>query len=225
MASQLAAGLMFIGIHVLISSTPLRALLVKRIGLLPYLGGFSALSAIAIGWMIWAFVDAGRTPLWQLPAALWIAVVIAIPMGLWLALLSFGAPNPTTVGQQGLLQSEMPARGIVRVTRHPFMFGFAVWALGHMLVNGEIESQIFFGTFFIQAAIGPWLIDRKRRIAFAVQWPGFAALTSTLPFAAILGGRNQFRPGEIGWLRALIPLLAVAVLAYFHGNLFGVALF
>jgi len=224
MGMQLASGLLFIGIHVLISSSPLRAILVNRIGLIPYLGGFSVVSAIAIGWMIWSFIDAEKITIWQLPPVLWTAVIIAIPLGLWLALLSIGAPNPTTVGQESLINSKTPATGIVRITRHPFMVGFAVWALGHMLANGDLASQLFFGTFFIQAAIGPWLIDRKRAVNFSAQWPGFAAVTSTIPFAAILAGRNQFRPGEIGWARALITLFALALLVYFHGNLFGVAL-
>lgn len=224
MAVLIVASLGFIAIHVFISSTPLRAKLVEQLGLIAYLAGFSVISAIAIGGMIWGYMAAEQIELWQLPGALWIAAVIAIPLGLWLVALGVGTPNPTTVGQEAVIQSEMPARGIVRVTRHPFMVGFAVWALGHMLVNGDVASQIFFGMFFAQAATGPWLIDRKKAVAFAERWPAFAAVTSTIPFAAILAGRNQFRADEIGWLRLLISLLAVGLFVYFHGSLFGAPL-
>lgn len=222
MENLIAASLSFIGIHVLISSTPLRATFVNRVGLIAYLAGFSAFSAATIGWMIFAYMGAQDIPLWQLPGALRAAIIIAIPLGLWLVFLSFGSPNPTTVGQEAVIRSETPAAGIVRITRHPFMVGFAVWALGHMLVNGDLASQMFFGAFFVQAAIGPWLIDRKKAAALAENWQRFAASTSIIPFAAILSGRNRFRPREIGWLRPAAALLAVGALLYFHGAIFGV---
>jgi uncharacterized membrane protein len=48
MASLLAACGFFLGIHVLISGSPLRGVIVRRIGERPYLGLFSALSVAAL---------------------------------------------------------------------------------------------------------------------------------------------------------------------------------
>ena len=40
--------------------------------------------------------------------------------------------NPTMVGADRLLKSEDPARGIIRITRHPIMWGFMLWAAAHI---------------------------------------------------------------------------------------------
>ncbi len=224
MAMLIAAGLFFIGIHIFISSTPLRGWLIAHIGARPYQGMFSLLSLAGISWLIWAYINAERGELGQPPAAVIFTAIIMAMAGLWLAILGVVSPNPTTVDQERLLNATTPARGIVRITRHPFMFGFAVWALAHMMLNTDTASLVFFGTFFALAGLGPWLIDAKKAKAFAGQWPGFANATSIIPFAAIARGRNQFVSGEIGWWRPLMALLVVALLMYFHGALFGEAL-
>ncbi len=225
MGMLIAAGLFFIGIHIFISSTPLRGWLIQRIGARPYQGAFSLLALAGLVWLIWAYMNAERTVLWQAPGALIFTAVIASMAGIWLAALGVFSPNPTTVDQERLLASPTPARGIVRITRHPFMVGFALWALAHMLLNPDTASLVFFGTFFVLAGLGPWLIDAKKTKAFASQWPAFARVTSVIPFAAIARGRNQFVSSEIGWWRPLAALLTVGLLVYFHGDLFGAALF
>ncbi len=224
MAMLMAAGLFFVGIHICISSTPLRGWLIQRIGARPYQGVFSLLSLVGIGWLIWAYVMAEKSDLGQPHIALLFLAVIVSMMGLWLAIIGALSPNPTTLDQEMLLQSSTPARGIVRVTRHPFMVGFALWAMAHMLLNPDTASLVFFGTFFVLAGLGPWLIDAKKAKAFGDKWPGFANVTSIVPFAAIARGRNQFVSSEIGWWRPLLALVIVSLIIYFHGTLFGVAI-
>ena len=224
MAMLIAAGLFFIGIHVFISSTPLRGQLIGRLGERPYQGLFSLLSFAGIGWLIWAYIGANHSIWGQPPAALIFIAVILAMAGLWLAVLGIASPNPTALDQEKLLASPSPARGIVRITRHPFMVGFALWALAHMVLNPDTASLVFFGTFLVLASLGPWLIDAKKARAFADQWPNFARVTSIIPFAAIARGRNQFVSSEIGWWRPLGSLLVVALLVYFHGYLFGAPL-
>ena len=224
MTILIAAGLFFIGIHICISSTPLRGWLIQRIGVRPYQGVFSLLSLAGIIWLIWSYMMAERLELGQPHSALIFIAVLASMAGLWLAILGVLSPNPTAVAQEALLQSEMPVRGIVRVTRHPFMVGLALWALAHMVLNPDTASWVFFGTFFVLAGIGPRLIDAKMAKAYASQWPVFARVTSITPFAAIARGRNQFVSNEIGWWRPLAALLVVALLIYFHGSLFGATL-
>lgn len=224
MAMILAAGLFFIGIHIFISSTPLRGWLIARIGARPYQGVFSLLSLAAIIWLVWAYVMAPRVEFGQPHAGLTFLAVIAAMGGLWLAVLGVLSPNPTTVDQEALLQSPTPARGIVRITRHPFMVGFSLWAIAHVLLNPDTASLLFFGTFLVLAGLGPWLIDAKKAKAFGDKWSSFAGVTSIIPFAAIARGRNQFVPSEIGWWRPLTALSVVAALIYFHGYLFGASL-
>ena len=225
MGMLIAAGLFFIGIHVFISSTPLRGWLIARLGTLPYQGLFSLLSFAGIAWLIWAFAGLERAQSWAPPAPLAFPTMLAAFAGLLLAVLGVLSPNPTTVNQEALLQTPEPARGIIRITRHPFMVGAALWALAHMALNPDAASLVFFGVFFILAGLGPRLIDAKKAREFAGQWPGFVNATSTLPFAAILSGRNRFMPGEIGVWRPLLAFVIVGLLIYFHGALFGVPLF
>lgn len=225
MGMLIASGLFFIGIHICISSTPLRGWLIQRIGARPYQGVFSLLSLAGLIWMIWAYISAPGIELGQPPAALMFIAMLLSMAGIWLAVLGIVSPNPTALEQEKLLASPEPARGIVRITRHPFMFGFAIWALAHMLLNTDTASLVFFGTFLVLAGLGPRLIDVKKAKAFASQWPDFARVTSVIPFAAIARGRNQFISHEIGWWRPLAALLAVFLLMYFHGFLFGAPLF
>jgi uncharacterized membrane protein len=224
MGMLIAAGLFFIGIHIFISSTPLRGWIVQRTGERAYQAAFSLLSAAAIGWLIWAYMMADRPALGTPPASLTFLALLLAMAGLWLAFLGVLSPNPTTVGQEKLLGSATPTQGVIRITRHPFMVGFVVWAAAHMLLNPETASLVFFGTFFILAGLGPWLIDAKKSRAAGESWPGFARATSILPFAAIIQGRNHFDSREIGWWRPITALILVGLLVYFHGALFGVPL-
>ena len=61
------AALAFAGGHFLISETPIRGALIARLGEGPYKGVFSLLMALALAWMIWAFVDAPHVELWVAP--------------------------------------------------------------------------------------------------------------------------------------------------------------
>jgi protein-S-isoprenylcysteine O-methyltransferase Ste14 len=45
--------------------------------------------------------------------------------------------------------------GIVRVTRHPFLIGVGLWAVVHLVANGDVASFIFFGAFAVTALADP----------------------------------------------------------------------
>ena len=49
----LYAALAFVGVHIL-TSTPIRAALVQRLGEGGFAGAFSLISAALLGWLIWA---------------------------------------------------------------------------------------------------------------------------------------------------------------------------
>ena len=51
---------------------------------------------------------------------------------------------------------------MMRITRHPFLWGVAVWACGHLLVNGRRPSFILFGSLLVLAIFGTYSIDAKR---------------------------------------------------------------
>lgn len=223
-----AAAACFVGIHLFVSGTRLRDRIVGAIGEGPYAGLFSLASLGCIIWLSVAFSRASGatlTVLW-IPQPWWQQVAMAVTLVAFvLAVLGLTAKNPTSAGQAGLVDDPDIAKGIVRVTRHPFLFGALLWALTHIAVNGDVASLIFFGTFAVLGVAGPPSIDAKRARALGPRWQPFAQKTSIVPFAAIVSGRNSLKLGEIGVAR---PLAAVAIyLAFLFGHkwLFGVAAF
>ena len=102
----------------------------------------------------------------------------------------------------------------------------ALWALVHLIVNGDLASFILFGSLLLLALGGTVAIDAKRRRKFGDGWARFAQTTSSVPFAAILSGRNNMVSAsrEIGIVRPLVAVLAYALILYFHGRLFGAPL-
>ena len=127
--------------------------------------------------------------------------------------------NPTMVGTEKLLSSEEPARGIIRITRHPIMWGIMLWAAVHILARGDVKSTIFFGGFLLLAALGSLSMDRRKRAT--PDWQRFATVTSHLPFVAIAQGRNRLVWHEIGWARPLGGIIAFAIFFALHPWLFG----
>lgn len=203
-----------------IASTPLRGTLVESFGESVYLGTYSALSFLTLGWMVWAFVRAPVEPLWQVPGLkLWPLWVM--PFSLILVASGLMTRNPTLVKQEALLRGEDAARGIVRVTRHPLMWGIALWAAVHMIARGDAASLIFFGGFLLLALVGTALMDARKADTLGEDWRRFAQATSNVPFWAIIEGRNQFRFAEIGWLRIGVGLALYLVLLALHPFIFG----
>jgi uncharacterized membrane protein len=166
MASLLAAATFFVAIHFLISGSALRARIVEAIGEGPFRGVFSLLSLVGIIWLSRAYGQADYIQLWgKLYALRPIALVMMLP-AFFFVVLAFTSPNPTAVGGGALLSEKEPAKGIQRITRHPFLWGVTLWALTHLILNGDVASLVFFGSLLIVAVGGPFSIDRKRKKAF-----------------------------------------------------------
>jgi len=222
MASLIAACAFFVGIHIVISGSPLRGVIVARVGERPYQGFFSLLSLVGMVWLVLAFRNAEGVWLWSPPLALrWAAPVVALIAFVFIV-LGLTTPSPTAVGGETQLEAAEPAQGILRVTRHPFLWGVALWALLHLALNGNSAALTLFGSILLLALIGPLLIDAKRRRAFGPSWERFAAATSNLPFAAIASGRNSLRLGEIGAWRWLAVIAAWVGMLALHPWLFSV---
>jgi uncharacterized membrane protein len=116
-------------------------------------------------------------------------------------------------------------KGVLRITRHPFLWGVAIWAAFHTAANGDKAAVIFFGTFLVVAVLGTISIDAKRKRKLGEAWSGFAARTSNIPFGAILSGRTKFSAREYFDWRFLLALVLFAVLLFAHPHIFGVSPF
>lgn len=220
------AAIAFVAAHLLISSTGLRQRLVARLGVRLYAGLFSAQALALIIWLALAFRAAPRDRLlWELPGSTHLTLLL-MPLILVLAIGGFAAPNPSAVMMTAPDKTWQPG-GIFTVTRHPVMWAFGLWALLHILANGDLAGLIFFGAFAVLSLFGTRAIDTKKRRNWAPEsWQAFSATTSNLPFLAIAQGRTSFDWRGIGWKTiAIAAVLYVAIVLWLHAWLIGVPLF
>ena len=213
----MAAAFWFVTHHGLASGL-MRARLVAGLGANGFRIFYSILSVLALVLLARASGAAETLPLWAVPA--WLRLLLALIMlPAFLFFVAGFLRNPTAVGGEAMAGQQI--RGIQRITRHPMLWSFALWALVHVLGNGDLASVIFFGTFAISAFIGMPSIDRKLAARDPEAAAKLQAATSILPFGAILAGRNQLVLAEIGWLAPALALLGWAVTLHFHARFFG----
>ena len=218
MTLLILAAALWIFVHVGISGTRLRDAAVARLGEGRFTLSFSIGSVVSIVLLVMAWQNAETTFLWAAPDWLrWLLAILMLP-----ALVLFMAShkrNPTAAGNKGL--GEEP-RGIQRITRHPMLMSFAIWAVVHLLGNGDTASLVFFGAFLVTAVAGMPSIDAKLARRHGDTWARFAQKTSILPFGAILAGRNRLVLSEIGWMPPVVGFAIWAALLHFHRGIFGV---
>lgn len=222
MTSLALAALAFIAIHLGVSGTTLRDRVVAAIGLRGYMLAFSVASVGAIIWLVSAYQAAAYVPTWgQLEG--WKPVMIALMLPAFLlVVIGLTTPNPTSVAQEGLV--DQAPQGIVRITRHPFLMGVALWSGLHLIGNGDVASLLFFAALAVVAVAGATSIDAKRRrVLGAKAWEVFASRTSIVPFAAILAGRNSLAMREIGWWRPGVGVAAYVLMLGGHAHIVGVS--
>jgi uncharacterized membrane protein len=136
--SLILAALFFIGIHLGIAGTVIRDHVITILSENGYRAGFAIATLIGLGWLVAAYNRAPYLVTWGM-LEWWkpIAIILMLPAAL-LVVIGLTTPNPTAVAQEGRVGQ--PPRGIVRVTRHPFLTGVGLWALVHLIGNGDVAS-------------------------------------------------------------------------------------
>lgn len=229
MESLISAALVFLAIHFLIAGTRLRDVIVGAIGERAYLGVFSAASIAAIIWLVRAYNLASASSenhvLYDLGPAVRDSGILVVPLAFFLAVQGLLLPNPTAVMQEATATKEGAVQGVLRITRHPFLWGVVIWAGFHTAASGDLASVILFGTFAILAFFGTFSIDAKRRRKLGQGWNAYAGATSNFPFAAVIARGKPLKLAEdFGW-RFWVALGLLALALSFHAPLFGVSPF
>jgi uncharacterized membrane protein len=224
----IAAAATFLAIHLLIAGTRVRDAITGAIGEGSYLGLFSLASLGAIVWLAVSYGAAqrgGDPLLYDLGPAVKHLGMPVIALAFVLGIQGLFMPNPTSLRQEGAAAKPDTIKGVVRITRHPFLWGVAIWSAFHLSANGDEASVIFFGSFFVLSILGTFSIDAKRRRKMGEAWAAFAAKTSNIPFGAVVTGRNSLNLGEsFGW-RFWVAALLFVVMLFAHAHIFGVSPF
>ncbi len=224
MGGLMAASGVFLAIHLGISGTRLRDIITGIIGENAYRGLFALTSLGAVVWLCMAYnhasVSAANTVLFDAGQGLRNLGIPVVGLAFLLVVPGVLRLNPTSAGQA---QAEI--KGVLRITRHPFLIGVALWSGFHLVGSGLLASTIFFGTFLIVAVVGTKAIDRKVHRKRPEDWQKISAQTSIIPFAAIVAGRNKFVAREYFDWRIVAALAVLGLLLWFHFSLFGLSPF
>jgi uncharacterized membrane protein len=224
-----AAAALFLAIHLAISGTRIRDAIAGAIGESAYMGLFSLASLGAIVWLCISYnaAQAGDEDryFYNLGPAVHHLAIPVVFIAFWLGVQGLMMPNPTSLKQESFAGKDGTIQGVLRITRHPFLWGVVIWSGFHLFANGDLASIVLFGTFFVTALLGTFSIDAKRRRKMGAAWEAFAAKTSNIPFGAAITGRISLRLGEsFGWRFWLATLIFLIVL-FGHARVFGVSPF
>jgi len=220
----IAAFAAFFASHILPARPPIRHWLRQRLGARAYMIGYSALSLVILGWLI---VAAGRAPYIEIwPFALWQlwAPAIAMPIACFLIAFGVAAPNPFSIAGKNNERFDPERPGIAGITRHPLIWGLTLWALAHLIPNGNLAHLILFGLFAAFGLIGMAAIDRRRQREWGVGvWRKQARRTAFIPFAGLVSGRIRMAGFPALATRGFVAVALYVALLLSHSPVIGVS--
>ena len=219
MTQFLLALALFLALHMVPAIPALRARLVAAMGRRAYLVVYSLVSLLMLAWLFHAALQLDFVPLWDPePWQAWFPLVL-MPLALALLLAGLMSPNPASIT---LRKPDLRPGAITTVTRHPVLWGFALWAGSHLVPNGDLRSLLLFGALLAFALLGMVITDRRARRRLGAQWAEVERTTSVLPFAAALAGRTRLRLDAALVMALLIgSTLTAWLLLGGHAVLFG----
>ena len=199
------ASATLIGTHFAMSH-PLRSPMVAALGEKAFSSVYSLVSLLAFGWMIWAYPQASA----EAPQLLWdsgrwgfaIATVL-----MWLGSVLFMGSlrrNPAFPRPGKKVEHIDEPRGVYAITRHPMMWGFALWAATHAIVNPTKASLILSAAIAFLALVGAALQDGKKQKLLGDVWRDWRSKTSFIPYGRGLRSADGFAlvAGTVLWLVA-----------------------
>ena len=147
--SLLILGLaLFLGIHLLTTLRAARAALIGRLGEGAYKGLYSLVAATGLILIVIGFGryrSAGYISVWDPPLALLHPVALFL---LWVAFVALTA-------------TYAPPSRIKSLLRHPMLVAIKLWALSHLLVNGDLGSMVLFGSLLAWAVYDRIAVKRR----------------------------------------------------------------
>jgi len=216
------AVFLFAATHILLPMTGLRGALIARLGQWGYLGFYSLIAVVTLAWAIQAYAVAPETELFVPNTAMRHASLTVMVFAVYLVVGGYTTPSPTMMGMQQTGLQHGP-RGVLKITRHPVMWGVALWGFSHVIAHGTAAALVFFGGMAGVALAGAVHIDRRRQTDLDDSWADYAGQTSFIPLGAVLTGRAQVVKGEVRWWQTGLALVLYAALLALHGPVIGIS--
>lgn len=204
----------FLGAHSLSNWKPLRRPIEEKYGRAAFYGGYSVISTILLVWVIAAALDSPTVVIWdQRPWMRWVPPLV-MPVACLFWVLGLSQKNPFSIGPGGTGYD--PARpGIVRLTRHPIIWGLGIWSAAHILPNGHLAGLLLFVPLFLMCLVGPRILDAKRRGSLGEDhW-------REMVDKAVFEPRSLL--AELGWVRIIGGLALYPVLLWLHPMVIGLS--
>lgn len=110
--------------------------------------------------------------------------------------ISFGLLYPATFDLQQVAAVVRPRltifdEGVMRITRHPQLWGQILWCVAHSAWLGSSFAVVASAGLVAHHLFGVWHGDRRLRGKFGKEWEAFAEMTSIAPFQAVVDGRQK----------------------------------
>ena len=212
---------MFVGTHMVLSSVSIRQRLIGKLGENAFLGLYTLIAFATFVPLVWAYLGSRHAggQVWNLtalPGARPLAMVLSV-IGIALVVAGVIRPSPALAG----IKKAWGSRGLTRITRHPLFMGIAIWALGHLLLNGFVSDVLFFGGLIAFSLIGSAHQDARKRATEQARLGPFYAETSFWPFGAILAGRNRLAWPELPWIELAVGAAAAVGVYALHPWMFA----
>ena len=163
MTILLAGLVIFLGAHsVRIFGEGWRSRTIDRLGANAWKGLYSLVSGIGLVLIIWGFGLARQQPVqvWSPPTGMRHLASLLI-------LVSFVL----------LAAAYVPGNRIRARLRHPMVLGVKLWALAHLLANGNLAHLTLFGAFLVWAVLDFRAARGRDRLAGTAPEPGSAGAT------------------------------------------------
>ncbi|MGH7948840.1 MAG: NnrU family protein [Candidatus Binataceae bacterium] len=211
----------FVGAHLLVTSSYVRPRLVASMGEQRYRGLFSLLAFATLIPLVVVFAynkHAGPL-LWslrQIEAIRWLAWIFMIA-SLVLLVAGLMTPSPAAVGAP----ADARARGVLKLTRHPSFVAFALFGIAHMLMNGFLGDVLFFGSFTALGILGGWHQDARKLVTLGESYRRFVEETSFFPGLALIRGAQHWESADTPWTALGASAVLTIVMVLLHPMLFG----
>lgn len=163
MAILILGLVIFLGVHsTRIFADDWRTAMMTRIGEKAWKGSYALLSMLGFVLIVWGFSLARQQPL-----QLWMPPRGMRHLAALLTLIAFVLLAATYV----------PRNAIKARLHHPMVLSVKVWALAHLLANGNLAHVVLFGAFLVWAALSFRAARARDRAAGTVYPAGTTAGT------------------------------------------------